>query len=322
MWGAWSDETAFALGIDTDADGLCDSVETNSGLYRGPTDTGTDSRNPDTDGDGLMDGEEVNVFKTDPTLTDSDQDGLTDWEEVNTYLTDPTKEDTDGDLLPDLWEINNLLDPKSSAGLDGGVGDPDEDNVMNLIEYLTGTNPNDADTDADGMNDSWEMQYSLSPTDSDGENGADGDADEDGLSNLREYQNRTDPRNADSDGDGLGDLWEVENSLDPNDGTGDNGPDGDPDEDGMTNREEMLAGTDPNSAQSRFSVASLRPNNPGIVITWRTIPDKRYQVYVADDLGGEWSASGPEMMGTGEEATYVDETADSPKIRYYKILMQ
>jgi len=321
LWGEWSDETSFAMGIDTDADGLCDSVETNTGVYQTSRDTGTDPRNPDTDGDGLTDGEEVNAFQTNPTLADSDEDGLGDWEEINTHLTDPTKEDTDGDLLPDLWEINNLLDPRSSAGLDGGTGDPDEDNVMNLFEYLIGTNPNDADTDADGMNDSWEIRNSLSPTDSGGENGAEGDADQDGLSNLCEYQNRTDPQSPDTDQDGLGDLWEVENELDPNDGDGVNGPDGDPDGDRMTNLEEMLAGTDPNSAESVFAIASLRTYNPGVVIAWPTIPEKRYQVYVADELGAEWSPLGPEILGTGEEVSYVDGTADLATVRYYKVLM-
>ena len=44
---------------DSDGDGLPDCVETNTGIYVSPSDTGTDPRNPDTDGDGLLDGEEV-----------------------------------------------------------------------------------------------------------------------------------------------------------------------------------------------------------------------------------------------------------------------
>lgn len=45
---------------DADRDGLPDCVETNTGVYAGTSDTGTDPHNPDTDGDGLLDGEEVN----------------------------------------------------------------------------------------------------------------------------------------------------------------------------------------------------------------------------------------------------------------------
>ena len=50
-----------ALAIDTDSDGLDDSVETNTGIYASPTDTGTDPFNPDTDGDGVNDGLEVRL---------------------------------------------------------------------------------------------------------------------------------------------------------------------------------------------------------------------------------------------------------------------
>ena len=50
---------ATASNVDTDGDGLLDSVETNTGVYVSPTDTGTDPNNPDTDGDGVNDGVEV-----------------------------------------------------------------------------------------------------------------------------------------------------------------------------------------------------------------------------------------------------------------------
>lgn len=322
LWGNWSEETSFALGVDTDADGLCDSVETNTRIYVGATNTGTNPRNPDSDGDGLMDGEEVMEFGTNPTLGDSDGDGLTDWEEIKTHLTDPKNQDTDSDGLPDGWEIVNLLDPKSSAGFEGGLGDPDGDGLGNLGEYVNGTNPHDPDTDADGMDDCWEIVNAFSPTDATGDNGADSDTDEDGLNNLAEYHHGTSPWSADTDEDGLGDLWEVENRLNPNDSYGMNGADGDPDGDGMTNIEEMIAGTDPNSAQSAFAITSIGPNNPGVVIVWQTVQGKRYRVYAAGELGGEWSALGTEVVGTGECGTFVDETADSAKARYYRVVVQ
>ncbi len=44
---------------DTDGDGLVDSVETNTGVYVGPGDTGTDPEVADTDGDAIADGDEV-----------------------------------------------------------------------------------------------------------------------------------------------------------------------------------------------------------------------------------------------------------------------
>jgi hypothetical protein len=60
---------------DTDGDGLPDTVETNTGTYNGPTNTGTNPNVRDTDGDGLDDGAEVNTHGTNPTLRDSDSDG-------------------------------------------------------------------------------------------------------------------------------------------------------------------------------------------------------------------------------------------------------
>lgn len=52
--------------VDTDNDGLDDSVETNTGVYVSPTNTGTDPNNPDTDGDGAGDWYEVVTIETHP----------------------------------------------------------------------------------------------------------------------------------------------------------------------------------------------------------------------------------------------------------------
>ncbi|MFH0879157.1 MAG: LamG-like jellyroll fold domain-containing protein, partial [Lentisphaerota bacterium] len=49
----------------------------------------------------------------------------------------------------------------------------------------------------------------------------------------------------DSDGDGLPDDWEILYGLDPNDPTGDNGPLGDPDGDGLNNLNEYRTGNNP-----------------------------------------------------------------------------
>jgi alpha-galactosidase len=52
--------------IDTDADGLDDSVETNTGVYFSPANTGTKPNNPDSDGDGAGDWYEVAASFTNP----------------------------------------------------------------------------------------------------------------------------------------------------------------------------------------------------------------------------------------------------------------
>jgi len=50
----------------------------------------------DIDGDGLTNNEEKR-YHTDSSVADTDRDGLKDGEEVNVYRTDPTESDTSGD---------------------------------------------------------------------------------------------------------------------------------------------------------------------------------------------------------------------------------
>jgi Bacterial TSP3 repeat len=61
-----ADLAGNACDADDDDDGLLDTVETDTGTYVGPGDTGTDPLLADTDGDGFSDGNEVSVG-TDPT---------------------------------------------------------------------------------------------------------------------------------------------------------------------------------------------------------------------------------------------------------------
>jgi len=107
---------------------------------------------------------------------------------VDLALEDP---DTDSDGMGDWWEDLYFGDLGESAS-----DDNDGDKANNLLEYHTGTNPNDPqvdDSDADGMSDDWELGYGLDPNDA---GDADEDPDGDGFSNLEEYQetpNTTDP---------------------------------------------------------------------------------------------------------------------------------
>ncbi len=109
----------------------------------------------------------------------------------------------------------------------------------------------DNDVDDDGMDDVWETDNGLDPTDP---SDATGDPDNDDLTNLEEFQEDTDPNDSDTDNDGLPDGWEVDNDLDPlDDGTTDviNGPEGDPDDDGFSNLDEYNKGTDPRDSASK-----------------------------------------------------------------------
>jgi len=76
------DAQGDACDPDDDNDSLADVVETSTGSYVSPSDTGTNPFVSDTDVDGLVDGAEVTVYGTDPTKADSDRDTRIDGSEV------------------------------------------------------------------------------------------------------------------------------------------------------------------------------------------------------------------------------------------------
>ncbi|MFN3407834.1 MAG: hypothetical protein ACK45B_02460 [Limisphaerales bacterium] len=118
---------------------------------------------------------------------DTDSDGLPD------YL-DP---DADGDGLPDAWEFAQFGNLNQHAN-----GDPDYDELTHLQEWQLGTDPNQWDTDGDGLSDSEELTIPvdinqpalgfLNPLvqDTAGTGIPDGekDSDDDGISNLGELR--------------------------------------------------------------------------------------------------------------------------------------
>ncbi len=87
---------------------------------------------------------------------DTDGDGLNDSLEVNLGCS-PSDPDTDHDGLPDGWEHGHGLNPLSSVGTDGADGDQDGDGLSNRQESLHSSNPNNADTDGDGLTDLGEI---------------------------------------------------------------------------------------------------------------------------------------------------------------------
>lgn len=97
------------------------------------------------------------------------------------------------------------------------------------------------DSDGDGLPDVWELAHGLDPL---SRFDALRDADNDRLNHLEEFRRGTDPNAFDSDGDLLGDGDEVLNQLtDPFDS--------DTDGDGVSDRTELVAGSDPLNPNDR-----------------------------------------------------------------------
>ena len=244
------------MNADSDGDGLGDGLEvgvdsqvpsgvSDSGVpFSGTPDgvaldadpsTSTDPNDADSDNGGILDGVE-----------DADGDGAAGGDETdaNVALDDCAAgyaASASGLVCENVDECAdsalNDCDPNATctdtpggytcacnAGFDGDgftclSGDPDGDGILSSDEVILGTDPNDDDTDGDGLSDSEELGGTTAG-DYDplvDTNPLDADTDDDGLSDGDEVAGvgpltgigQTNPMNADSDGDGLGDGLEV-----------------------------------------------------------------------------------------------------------------
>ena len=140
-------------------------------------------------------------------------------------------------------------------------GDADGDNISDTDEATFGTDPQNADTDGDGIMDGLETDVLDSdPLDPNSPGVASVDPDLDGLPTVLEDSLGTDPNNADSDNDGIPDGWEFflgNDPLDPED-PADAGMDtkADADQDGLTTRTEIEMGLDPANPDTDFDGVS------------------------------------------------------------------
>lgn len=154
---------------------------------------------------------------------DTDGDGIPDIQEdtdgngiVDTGETNPMKADTDGGGESDGAEVagkRNPLDPT-----DDMTYDRDGDGWANGIELLHDTDPTIADTDGDGVSDP-----------------------QDAFPTNKKYS-------IDADANGLPDVWEAETTLATNQVPQTKASD--PDNDTLTNAEELARGTDPTKADT------------------------------------------------------------------------
>ncbi len=155
--------------------------------------------------------------------------------------------DSDGDGLLDDWERAQLGDLSGTR-----LGDADGDGLSNVDEFALATNPQNADTDGDGLADGAETNSGVFVSaDNAGSDPKVSDTDGDGLGDGDEVnQHQTSPVTADTDGDGLTDPAEINDH-----GTSPNKADSD--DDGNDDRSELLVGTDPNDAESSFSLVEI-----------------------------------------------------------------
>jgi hypothetical protein len=161
-------------------------------------------------------------WAVDPTnssdaVDDHDGDGLSNLDEY-TRKTDPTNWDTDNDKISDGWEWRR-------GNYTGGYKITLENVSSDAYKMLYKIAPYFT-KDKHGFELAYKNITELAENDVfDPTNPADGsrDFDGDGLTNLQEYQNKTNPYNADSDFDGLPDMFELNTTTDVSNFTGTKG---------------------------------------------------------------------------------------------------
>ena len=123
------------------------------------------------------------------------------------------------------------------------------------------------------------------------------------------------PPTWDSDGDGMPDLWELAHTLDPDQGA----PGLDSDQDGVTDRDEYVAGTHPRQPADLPRVAVTANSDRTLQLEILGAAGRRYQWEQRTSLDhGSWEAVGPEQSGQG--ATLVlPLTPESGVARFHRV---
>ena len=192
----------------------------------------------------LTDGQQAYLTATANDVEDGDLSGFINWSD------DASNETALGGIFaftPALGIHNVTLSVTDTEGRQsssiititvvGSIGDLDNDSdgLTNDEEDAAGTNRDNADSDSDGLLDGEEVKQYL-----------------------------TNPLANDTDGDGMNDKYEVDNSLNP--ATDDSAED--PDNDGSTNLEEYLAGTNPNIAPNTDIILDNGDNGTSFTGSW------------------------------------------------------
>jgi hypothetical protein len=117
--------------------------------------------------------------------------------------------------------------------------------------------------------------------------------------------------------DGLDDLFQRQHF--PRFTAPEAGPGADPDDDGLVNGAEYVAGTSPVSAGSTLRLERVRMDAQGSVVAWASVPGRRYQLHGRDDVAGApWMPVADPVVAAGT-ITEVRDPAATTRFRFYRL---
>lgn len=110
-------------------------------------------------------------------------------------------------------------------------------------------------------------------------------------------------------------AWRARYGL-PDDDSAD---DADFDDDGFTNVEEWLLGTDPTDAESVFRILRIELGEDGAVVVWASATNRVYRVLSTDDLRAPFAPITGDIPGTAPSTRYLDGRTPLPGARFYRV---
>jgi hypothetical protein len=130
-------------------------------------------------------------------------------------------------------------------------------------------------------------------------------------------QTDTIPGGTDSNADGLPDAWERTYF-----GTISINPNADADGDGMSNRQEYLAGTSPINAADRLKITTFTssPGGTNVTLNWSTVLTREYFVQRSTDLANQvWTDSGLGVIAPTNTSTSRSINGSFVTNRFYRV---